>query len=70
MAVNCAYSFDDLHQAVFGRVMTEPEKSALYALPQSERNTQVGEWARQVGWATENRRGSDGVVYAAFWPID
>lgn len=70
MAHSCAYSFDDLYQAVFGRAMTETEKGALYDLPQADRNVQVGEWAKEAGWQTEDRRGSDGVTYTAFWPID
>jgi len=70
MVLNCAYSFDDLHQVVFGCTMTEAEKTALYDLPQTDRNAQVGEWARKIGWQTEDRLGSDGVIYTAFWPVD
>lgn len=64
----CRFSFDDLHLARFGRVMTGDEKDALYALSQNERNKKVGEWARDCSWVTEDITGDDGIVYRSFMP--
>lgn len=66
---SCMYSFDDLHEQATGRVMTSRERASLYALPQNDRN----QWVRQMvqrtdgRYACEDRRGSDGVIYTAFW---
>lgn len=68
MNPECAYSFKDLYNAAFGKPPTEVELSALYALPQEERNHVVKDWARQAGWGTKERMGSDGVRYTAFCP--
>lgn len=67
MEYSCQFSFDDLFQARFRRKMNESEKSELYALDQADRNKRVGEWAKKVGWYTEDRIGTDGVEYTAFW---
>lgn len=67
MLESCKFSFDDLHQARFGRKMTSQEKETLYEKPQAERNNIVRHWAKSTGWLTENRMGEDGVVYTAFW---
>lgn len=64
----CQYSFDDLHLACFGRVMTDVERNALYALPQDGRNEVVGDWAREAGWKIDDVNGDDGVVYRSFMP--
>lgn len=69
MKLECAYSFGDLYTAAFGRSPKRAELDALYALSQADRNVQVGEWARQAGWGTEQRVGTDGVVYTAFCPL-
>lgn len=47
--------------------MNQDEKDELYALSQEKRNKRVGEWAKEAGWYTEDRKGSDGVTYTAFW---
>lgn len=66
---SCCFSFDDLFEAVHGRVMTAVERRGLYALPQPERN----DWVKRMVEATagrftcDDRRGSDGVMYTAFW---
>jgi hypothetical protein len=67
MSYSCRFSFDDLFQARFGREMSQDEKDELYALSQKKRNKRVGEWAKEAGWYTEDRKGSDGVIYTAFW---
>ena len=64
----CKYSFDDLHQARFGRVMTSEEKTELYSLSQQKRNEKVGEWAKKIGWQTEDIASQEGIVYRSFWP--
>ena len=64
----CKYSFDDLHQARFGRVMTAKERRELYSLTQEKRNERVGEWAEKIGWQTEDIVGKEGTVYRSFWP--
>lgn len=69
MKLECAYSFADLFTAAFGRAPTQDELAALYVLSQTERNAQVQQWAEQAGWGTEDRIGTDGVVYTAFCPL-
>lgn len=69
MKLECAYSFADLYTAAFGQKPEQAELHALYALNQTERNKQVQVWAKQAGWGTEERIGSDGVVYLAFCPL-
>lgn len=64
---SCRFSFDDLYYARFGRAMKTQEKTELYTQPQEKRNNIVRRWAREAGWLTENRVGSDGVMYTAFW---
>lgn len=68
MTVSCACSFDDLFLAVNGRVMTAIERQELFALPQNQRNQVVEDWAKQAGWQTEKRTGSDQQQYTAFRP--
>jgi len=67
MELSCQFSFNDLHQAAFGRPLTEAERRELYALTQEERNERVGEWAKIAHWQTEDRVGADGIEYTAFW---
>lgn len=69
MKLECAYSFADLYTAAFGQEPEQRELGALYALSQTERNRRVHAWAEQAGWGTEERIGSDGVVYLAFCPL-
>lgn len=64
---NCRWSFDDLHQAAHSRRMTDQEKQRLYALGQNARNIIVQGWADRAAWQTENRIGSNGIKYTAFW---
>ena len=68
MSQGCAYSFNDLFKAVFNRDMTPEEKADLYAQTQEARNAIVKGWAGQSRWRVEDRIGSDGIIYTAFWP--
>jgi hypothetical protein len=68
VSANCAYSFADLFRAAFGREPLRDELDKLYALPQTERNRVVREWAEKAGWTTEAIRGTDGVMYTSFGP--
>jgi hypothetical protein len=70
-SMNCRYSFDDLHRAACGRSMSQAEKSALYALPQSDRNQWVRAQVARTGgrFACEDRIGDDGTIYTAFWAV-
>lgn len=66
---SCRYSFDDLFVAAFGEAMSDARRRELYALSQDRRNVTVREWVgRTAGrFACEDRRGTDGVIYTAFW---
>ena len=72
----CNYSFGDLFQAARkgeGLPLAPPTHAkaaldALYALPRAEINRQVGDWARQAGWYTEEQTGTDGDTFLAFSP--
>jgi len=69
---SCCFSFDDLFEAVHGRGMTDGERRALFAMTQPSRNDWVKQMALRTGerFMCEDRRGSDGVVYTAFWAIE
>lgn len=69
---SCCFSFDDLFEAVHRRVMSEMERRELYALPQDQRNRWVRDMVARTGggFACEDRRGSDGVIYTAFWQVE
>jgi hypothetical protein len=68
----CAYSFDDLFRAAKGRLMSEEERNSLEAAPQDDRNRRVREWAAETGgeFVCEDRSGTDGRIYTAFWVVD
>lgn len=68
MGIECAYSFKDLYQATFGKEPGVGELEELYLLPQTEKNAVVAKWAKQAGWLTAVRLGTDGVEYLAFYP--
>jgi hypothetical protein len=64
----CQYSFDDLFRLANGRQWTAEEKQAFFELDQSTRNREVKRLAHQAGCIrTEDRLGSDGLIYTAFW---
>ncbi len=48
--------------------MTSEEKTELYSLSQQKRNEKVGEWAKKIGWQTEDIASQEGIVYRSFWP--
>ncbi len=64
----CSLGFAELFVLAKGRVWTTEEKAKFEALDQNDRNERVSEWAREAGGiATEDRVGTDGRVYRAFW---
>ena len=61
-------SFYDLFAAVHGRDWSQGEKDAFDRLTQGERNEWVRKLASNLAFIkTEDRIGSDGRVYTAFW---
>jgi len=68
MAIECAYSFDDLYQAAYGKPIDISDKEKFQARPQEEINTMVRSWVKKAGWMMEERAGSDGKTYLAFAP--
>lgn len=61
-------SFADLFQMAKERPWTEVERRRFLALDQDTRNEVVRTLARAAGGIrTEDRRGTDGLVYTAFW---
>ena len=68
MGLECRYSFDDLFRLAHGRDWTAAEKRAFLALEQGARNGEVRRLAERAGCVrTEDRLGSDGMTYTAFW---
>lgn len=60
--------FSDLFQAAYGRPFTATESAQFAALDQASRNEAVKQMAGQAsGVYTEDRIGTDGVTYTAFW---
>ena len=72
MGRECQYSYADLFEAVRGRAWTDAERGAFESLTQPQRNAWVKEMARAADGAvsTEDRVGTDGQVYTAFWLRD
>lgn len=61
-------SFQQLFERAKGRSWTTEESQAFGALSQPQRNAVVRQWAAEAGHIrTEDRRGSDGLIYTAFW---
>lgn len=68
MGPECRYSFDDLFELANQRTWTVEEKQAFMALDQNSRNAVVKQLAEKAGSIrTEDRLGTDGLVYTAFW---
>ncbi len=64
----CAYSFADLFMLARKRTWTEEERAYFAALDQTDRNHVVRQLAAEAGnVVTEDKIGSDGTVYTAFW---
>jgi hypothetical protein len=71
MGRECAIGFADLFRLAKRRDWTAEEERAFQAMAQPERNAAVLELAREAGGIhTENRLGTDGLVYTAFWLED
>jgi len=68
MGRECAIGFADLFRLARKRGWTAEEERAFQSLTQPERNAAVLELAREAGGIhTEDRLGTDGQVYTAFW---
>lgn len=68
MGRECAIGFADLFRLAKNRGWTADEERAFQSLTQPERNAAVLELAREAGGIrTEDRLGTDGQVYTAFW---
>jgi hypothetical protein len=64
----CAYSFADLFRFAKKREWTEEERAHFAALDQPARNEAVKVLAAEAGnEVTQDKLGTDGVVYTAFW---
>jgi hypothetical protein len=74
MGRECSLGFADLFRLAKKRGWTLDEERTFQALTQPERNAAVLELAREAGGIrTEDRIGTDGQVYTAFWledPLD
>ena len=65
---NACMSFADLFRAARKRAWTEEERAGFAALDQPARNAMVKQLAAEAGdIRTEDRRGTDGLMYTAFW---
>jgi hypothetical protein len=68
---DCELGFADLFQLAKKRDWTPDEERAFQALDQAGRNAAVVRLAREAGGIrTEDRVGTDGVTYTAFWRED
>jgi hypothetical protein len=64
----CSMGFAELFRLARGREWTEEEVREFQALDQPGRNRMVKQLAAEAGGVrTEDRIGTDGVVYTAFW---
>ena len=71
MGGDCSLGFADLFRLAKKRSWTPDEERVFQALDQEARNAAVAELAREAGGIrTENRVGTDGVIYTAFWLED
>lgn len=66
---SCCFSFDDLYFAAHARPMTDAERDALRQSDQSRRNQIARQWTAMTGgtFTCQDRHGTDGVLYTAFW---
>ena len=68
---DCSLGFADLFRLAKKRDWSPEEERAFQALDQDGRNAAVVELAREAGGIrTEERVGTDGVTYTAFWRED
>jgi len=64
----CSMGFAELFQLAKGRAWTEEEVREFQSLDQQGRSRMVKQLAAEAGCVrTEDRIGTDGVVYTAFW---
>ena len=68
MGEECNYSFFDLYKAAYGHRIALKEKRALQKLSQEEINKLVLVWAKEAGWKTKKKKGTDKKVYLSFHP--
>lgn len=68
MNESCSYSFWDLYYAAFEKEISLHEKEEFLKKSQEEKNNLVRIWAEKAGWKTEERIGSDDILYVAFHP--
>lgn len=68
IGIECAYSFEDLYRAAFGKSLKPQEKFELQNLSQEKINTLVSLWAQKAQWKTHKKKGSDKKVYLSFHP--
>lgn len=64
----CNYSFYDLYKAAYGHRIPLKEKKKLQMLSQDEINAQVLIWAKEAGWKTKKKKGTDKKTYLSFHP--
>lgn len=65
---NCCLGFRDLFRLAKGRDWTAEEASYFKSVDQPTRNRLVRQLAGEAGCiATEDRLGTDGQIYTAFW---
>lgn len=71
MGHDCEMGFADLFRLAKKRTWTAEEEDRFQALGQEARNTAVRQLALEAGCVlTEDRRGTDGLIYTAFWRED
>jgi hypothetical protein len=68
MGRECRIGFAELFRLARKREWTPEEERRFQALDQEARNEMVRQLGREAGGVrTEDRRGTDGKVYTAFW---
>ena len=71
MGRDCSLGFADLFRLAKKREWTAAEERDFQGMDQEARNAAVVALAREAGGIrTENRIGTDGVTYTAFWLED
>jgi len=71
MGRECDIGFADLFRLAHHRPWSDEEADRFHALDQDARNEVVREWAALARCIqTEDRLGTDGIVYTAFWIVD
>ncbi len=71
MGSDCSLGFADLFRLAKKREWTPTEERAFAGMSQEARNAAVVALAREAkGIRTEDRVGTDGVTYTAFWLED